>query len=131
MTIADTSIADAFSHKVEVSQLATNHTLVFSGFTSETQSLGSGNLAFEFGGWANNTFSANSDRSINTITLANGADSLSKLRDAINASDMQVTATIIKTSDSNYSLMLKSREGAAQHVRLLPPLKRPEARGGR
>ena len=118
MTIADTSIAGAFSHKVEVSQLATNHTLVFSGFTSETQALGSGSLAFEFGGWANNTFSANSDRSSNTITLASGADSLSELRDAINASDMQVTASIIKTSDSNYSLMLKSREGAAHAMKI-------------
>ena len=29
MTIADTSVAKAFSHKVEVSQLATSHTLVF------------------------------------------------------------------------------------------------------
>lgn len=118
MTIADTSVAKAFSHKVEVSQLATSHTLVFSGFTSETQALGTGSLAFEFGGWSNNNFSANSDRSSKTITLANGADSLSELRDAINASDMQVTASIIKTSEGNFSLMLKSREGASHAMKI-------------
>ena len=118
MTITDTSIARSFTNAVEVNQLAKAQTLVFSGFTSPTETVGTGSLGFSFGTWTNNSFSANSDRTTKTITLSAGADSLTNLKDAINAAGMDVTASIVKTTGTNYSLMIKSREGAAHAMRI-------------
>jgi flagellar hook-associated protein 2 len=56
MTITDTSIARSFTNAVEVNQLAKAQTLVFSGFTSPTETVGTGSLGFSFGTWTNNSF---------------------------------------------------------------------------
>ena len=118
LTLTNSNLASAFSNKVEVTQLAAGQTLVFAGFTSSTQSLGTGSLAFNFGTWSDNSFSANSARTDKTIALANGADNLTNLKDAINAANMDVTASIVKTGADAYSLMLKAREGAAHAMRI-------------
>ena len=117
--ITDTGVATQFSHSIEVSSLAAAQTLVFGGFSSETDSVGTGSLAFSFGTWnANGTFSANADRSDATVAIDTDDDSLTGLAAAINNADIDVTATILKTDEDTYALVLKSQEGAAHAMKI-------------
>ncbi len=119
LEISDTKTASDFSHSIEVTTVAAGQTLVFGGHSSETASTGTGSLAFSFGTWnGDGSFTANSDRSDVTVNLATGSGTLADLRDAINSADMNVTASILKTGDSTYALVLKAREGAAHAMRI-------------
>ena len=119
LEISDTKTASDFSHSIEVTTVAAGQTLLFGGYSSETATTGTGSLAFSFGTWnSDGSFSANSDRSDVTVNLATGSGTLADLRDAINSADMNVTASILKTADSTYALVLKAREGAAHAMRI-------------
>ena len=117
--IDDMAKASAFSHSVLVDSVAAGQTLVFDGFSGETASVGTGSLTLAFGKWeSDGSFSANSERSDVTVNIASGNGTLAGLRDAINAADANVTASILKTSASSYALVLKSREGADHAMRV-------------
>ena len=117
--IDDMAKAAAFSHSVLVDSVAAGQTLVFDGFSGETASVGTGSLTLAFGKWeSDGSFSANSERSDVTVNIASGNGTLAGLRDAINAADADVTASILKTSASSYALVLKSREGADHAMRI-------------
>ena len=117
--IDDMAKASAFSHSVLVDSVAAGQTLVFDGFSGETASVGTGSLTLAFGKWeSDGSFSANSERSDVTVNIASGNGTLAGLRDAINAADANVTASILKTSASSYALVLKSREGADHAMRI-------------
>ena len=117
-TIRDDAKVDQFSSSFEVSQIAQSHTLVFDGFTSESANVGSGTLTFEFGSWSSGSFTVNSEVTGGNVTIENGSDTLAEVKDAINAADIGVTASILKQSDSNYALVLKSEEGAQNAMRI-------------
>ena len=117
--ISDARVAKNFSHAMNINTVAAAQTLVFGNYSSETASVGTGSLAFSFGTWAaNGTFSTNSARTAKTVTIASGSGTLEGLRDAINTANMQVTASILKTSSTSYSLVLQSREGAAHAMQI-------------
>jgi len=119
LDITDASKAGAFSHQLEVQSLATAQTLVFDGFTAPEQELGAGSLTISFGTWSGGSFTADANASDATITIADGADSLSDIRNAINAADIGVTASLITTSSGNVSLMVKSATGADKALRVV------------
>ena len=117
--ISDAKVATNFSHSMEVNTVAAGQTLVFGGYSGETASTGTGTLSFSFGTWnSDNSFTANSSRTSVNVELATGKGTLADLRDAINTADMNVTASILKTADSTYALVLKAREGAAHAMRI-------------
>ena len=117
--ISDAKVATNFSHSMEVNTVAAGQTLVFGGYSGETASTGTGTLSFSFGTWnSDNSFTANSSRTSVDVELATGKGTLADLRDAINTADMNVTASILKTGDSTYALVLKAREGAAHAMRI-------------
>ena len=117
--ISDARIASNFSHAMNVNTVAAGQTLVFGNYSSETASTGTGSLAFSFGTWGSDgNFTANSGRTAQTVTIASGGGTLAGLRDAINAKNMDVTASILKTGATSYSLVLKAREGAAHAMRI-------------
>ena len=119
MEISDARIAKNFSHAINVNTVAAGQTLVFGNYSSETASTGTGSLAFSFGTWGSDgNFTANSGRTAQTVTIASGGGTLAGLRDAINAKNMDVTASILKTGATSYSLVLKAREGAAHAMRI-------------
>ena len=117
-TIRDDAKVDQFSSSFEVSQIAQAHTLVFDGFTSESANVGSGTLTFEFGSWSSGSFTVNSEVTGGSVAIENGSDTLAEVKDAINAANIGVTASILKQSDSNYALVLKSEEGAQNAMRI-------------
>lgn len=117
--IEDMSKASAFSHNVIVDSVAAGQTLVFDSHSGETASVGTGSLTLSFGKWeSDGSFTANSDRSDVTVNIDSSSGTLAGLRDAINAADADVTASILKTSDSTYALVLKSREGANHAMKI-------------
>ena len=117
LEISDSSLATEFDSTISINQLATGHTMVFDGFTSELASIGSGALTFEFGSWANGSFTVNSNATGGTVSIATGADTLTEVKAAINAAGLGITASILKKSDSNYALVLKSPEGQDNGMR--------------
>ncbi len=117
-TIRDDAKVDQFSSSFEVSQIAQAHTLVFDGFTSESANVGSGTLTFEFGSWSSGSFTVNSEVTGGSVAIENGSDTLAEVKDAINAANIGVTASILKQSDSNFALVLKSEEGAQNAMRI-------------
>ena len=46
------------------------------------------------------------------MVISDSSDSLAEVKASINAAGIGVTASILKQSDSNYALVLKSQEGA-------------------
>ena len=118
LEISDSSLAGEFSSTMSISQLAAGQTMVFDGFASETTNVGSGALTFEFGTWASGSFTVNSDTAGGTVSIGNGSDTLLEVKSAINAAGLGVTASILKKSDSNYALVLKSQEGESNAMRI-------------
>jgi flagellar hook-associated protein 2 len=118
--ITDSNLASAFRHQIEVDNLATAQTLVFSGFSSREQALGAGSLTISFGAWDADTgvFTADPDQSDSTITIADGQDSLAEIMTAINTADIGATASIIDTGDGSFNLMLRSETGASSALRV-------------
>ena len=108
-TLNDTGAASAFSHNVEVSSLAKSQTLVFDGFASANVSLGAGSLVFSNGTWSSGSFTANG--TTNTITIADGSDTLETVAATINDANIGVTANVVKKTESNYALVVHSKTG--------------------
>lgn len=120
VAITDSNLATAFRHQIEVDNLATAQTLVFSGFTSREQALGAGSLTFSVGAWNADTgvFTADPDQSDSTISITDGQDSLAEIMAAINSADIGARASIIDTGDGNFNLMLRSETGASNALRV-------------
>ena len=120
---------DDINSSLVVTQLASAHSLV-SGAVSSTGSLvGAGELTIDFGTYSttsstNDTFSANSSKTSFTITTTSST-TLAQLRDSINntVSDSDsdgtndLTASIMYNG-SNYVLVLKANQGAANAIRV-------------
>ena len=117
LDISDPSLATEFDSTISISQLATGHTMVFDGFSSELAPVGSGALTFEFGSWNSGSFSVNSNATGGTVSIANGADTLAEVKASINAAGLGISASILKKSDSNYALVLKSEDGQDNAMR--------------
>ena len=117
-SVANTAIASATAttgaiagnYSLEVTKLAQAQQLQSAAFTSSTSSIttSGGSLTLDFGTLSDGTYVADSSRSY-TINLAAGA-TLQDLRDAINSSDANVSATIINGT-SGSQLVLTSNEG--------------------
>mgnify|MGYP007000153174 len=61
ISISTASKAKVFSSDITVSTLATPQTLEFTGFTSQTQSVGSGNITIDIGNWITNGTATDTD----------------------------------------------------------------------
>lgn len=118
MTITDADLVEELSTNIEITALAQSQTLVFGGYTGATDTVGSGSILFEFGGWAGNTFTENSAVTEQTVTIAAGEDTLEEVRDSINAADIGVTASILQVGTGSYSLVVKATSGADYSLRM-------------
>ena len=117
--------AETGQWELEVKQRAQAHTLVSAvanEFTAVTDEVGEGILTLTYGTYSgvdNDTFTADPDKTFETITISNDIDpitgksnnSLEGLRDEINDADnnYSVSASIINDG-SNYRLILTSKE---------------------
>lgn len=76
VSIISASKAKVFSSDITVSTLATPQTLEFTGFTSQTQSVGSGNITIDVGNWITNGTATDVDSIFAANTSISGNTSL-------------------------------------------------------
>ena len=108
------SIAKVGTHVVEVSQLAQAHGLASKALPSVTDSVGQGTLNFRFGTYdsSGNTFTANENKTAQSIVIDSANDSLQGIREAVNGAGIGVQASIVNDG-SGYRLVFRSDDTGA------------------
>lgn len=108
-------------HAVTVSQLAQNQKIALSGFANTSDVVGSGTLTIAFGTYeTGNTFTPNAGTTPKSISIPTGNGSLAGIRDAINAADTGVTASIVNDGSTNGNrLVITSKaSGTANSIKI-------------
>jgi len=116
-TVAGNAVAGAYN--VQVTQLAQSAKLVSDGFAATTDVVGSGTLTFQFGTFAAGTFTA-SGSAAKTVTIDPANGTLAGIRDAVNAANIGVTATIVNDGSVNGNRLVftGTASGAANSLKL-------------
>jgi len=130
LTASAGSSATPGTHSIEVTQLAQGQKLAAAGQVSSDTPLGTGTLTLELGTISGGTFNATTGTwsgagfagsgSSKTITIDSTNNTLTGLRDAINAAGAGVTASLINDgSAAPWRLVITSNStGAAQSLRI-------------
>ncbi|MBW2941612.1 flagellar filament capping protein FliD [Zhongshania aquimaris] len=103
-----TATAAPGTYSVKVEQLATSHKIASQAYTDSTTSVGSGELNFTING---ESFS---------VAVAEGADSLAEIRDAVNSSaaNSGVSASIINDQDGAHLVFSATRTGVENAINI-------------
>ena len=118
LTASASGKATPASYQIEVQQLAQQHKLASSGYASTDDVIGSGTLTLQFGTYDSglNSFTANADKATQSITIDPANNTLAGVRDAINAANAGVTATIVNDgSAAGNKLVLTSTDSGASN----------------
>lgn len=118
MTATASSIAQEGSYSVKVLDLAQAHSLASTaGFEDLSTAVGTGSLTFRFGSYnvAETTFTQNGEVPSKTVVIGDADNSLSGIRDAVNAANIGVRASIVNDG-SGYRLLFSSAESGASHA---------------
>jgi len=108
-----------FAHSFEVTQLATKHTLAFTGFADTTSSTGVTDLTIDFGNWDTGpVFSPRTGNTTVNLTIPPGTDSLADIANVINNAEIGIAANVIRVGDGNFALTLVGEEGAENQIRI-------------
>lgn len=107
---ASATNASAGSYSISVSQLAAAQSISSVPYTNASSSIGQGSLTIELGSWSadQSSFTPKSGATPVSITIAAGSDSLSAIRDQINAAKAGVTASVV-TDSKGARLVLRSQ----------------------
>ncbi|TJZ74039.1 flagellar filament capping protein FliD [Chitiniphilus eburneus] len=126
-SVTTSSIAQAGSYSLAVSQLAQSQKLKSDVFSTASSPVGTGKLTIQFGTYddggtssdkSDDKFSVNGDKGALTIDIDSTNNTLTGLRDAINNKKAGVTATIINDG-GGYRLLLSSTDsGSANSLRI-------------
>jgi len=110
------------SYQIEVQQLAQQHKLASSGYVTTDDVIGSGTLSIQFGSYdsGSNTFTANADKATKSISIDPANNTLAGIRDAINAANAGVTATIVNDGSTagNRLVLTSADSGAANSLKI-------------
>jgi len=119
-SVADTTVASVSAsssavsgtYNLEVISLAASHGLRSDAFTDANTVVGSGTMTFSFGTYSSgaNTFTANADKAIKTITISSSQTTVGSIRDAINSANIGVRANLINDG-SGVRLAISSVDG--------------------
>ncbi len=109
------------SYSVEVQQLAQQQKIHSGGFASINSTVGSGTLTIQYGEYDSglNAFTLNNAKPAQTLTIDPSNNTLSGVRDAINAANIGVSATIINDGSSNRLVLTTKDAGAASSIRIM------------
>lgn len=111
------------SYAIEVSQLAQAQKLVAPGQSSTQTVVGNGVLTFDFGTTAttgNSSSFSNSGQPSKSVTIDASNNTLSGIRDAINAANIGITASIVNDGSATpYRLSISNQQtGASNSMRI-------------
>lgn len=115
VTMRDAGRVMPQSTRIEVQALAQSQVLQFGGFQSATDTIGTGTLTIDFGGWNGTDFYPDAGREAVSITVGAGA-TLDDLADIL-SSVAGVTARVLDVGDGTVSLGVLSETGAMQGLR--------------
>ncbi|QZA80029.1 flagellar filament capping protein FliD [Deefgea piscis] len=126
-TASSSTIAQAGTSTLEVSQLAQNQKLTTGVFTSVNSPVGTGKITLQFGtvdskdtpSNADDTFTVNSAKASISINITASNNSLAGVRDAVNAANAGVTASILNDGSGNRLVLTSKDSGAANSMRLV------------
>ncbi len=126
-TSSDTSVLSATSasgavpgdYSVQITQLAQAQKLVAAGQASDSAAIGTGVLSFDFGSLSGSVFNSNGQAS-KSVTIDASCNTLSGIRDAINAASIGVNASIVNDGGASpYRLLLSNTQtGAANQMKI-------------
>jgi flagellar hook-associated protein 2 len=140
-TVADKAIlsgtastkAATGNYQINVTQLAQAHSLSTAGQTSKTALIGSGattTLTFQFGTisggtlidgtYTGATFTQDAKQATGTVTIKNGDNSLQGIRDAVNAANIGVTATLVSNGSAapDHLVFTSNKTGAVSSMKI-------------
>jgi flagellar hook-associated protein 2 len=104
---------------VKPTQLSAAQSNASTGFTNTTDSVGTGSLTIQLGSWSSApAFTPQAGASAVTINIGSGEDSLSSVRDKINAANAGVTASIVFDGTANRLVINSSTTGASNGFRI-------------
>ena len=114
--------AVAGGYALKVTTLAQSQKIVSSGFASPSTVVGTGTLTISLGQYdaGTNKFTANASKLPSSITITPSNSSLGGIRDAINAANIGVTATIVNdgTANGNRLVLTSKDSGTANTVKI-------------
>src|SRR5450830_1475307 len=109
------------NYAVTVSQLATQQKLASAGFSDTITPIGTGTLNIAFGSYAATSpfgFTANTTKTPLNITIDSSNNTLSGVRDAINAANASVSATIVNNGTTNQLVITSKDTGAVNSLKI-------------
>lgn len=108
------------TYSVKVSQLAQSQKIALSGMTDVNSPIGTGKLTISFGSYDDTakTFSLNSSQAAATIDINSSNNSLTGVRDAINAANIGVSATIVNDGQTNRLIVTSKNSGTVNSIKI-------------
>ena len=126
--VVDSNIASASAsatavpgnYSLSVTQLAQAQKVYSGGFADPNTTVGNGTITFQFGSYDGTTFTPNTQKTAQTVTISAGQSSLASVRDAINAANVGVSATIVNdgTTNGNRLVFTGTNGGAANSLKI-------------
>lgn len=132
-TAIATSKAVAGNYSINVTQLAQAQTISSAGKADVTAAIGSGaatTISIQFGTisggtltngvYSGATFTQDASQSSGTVTIDSNSNSLQGIRDAVNAANIGVTATIVSDGSTvpNHLVFTSSKTGATSSMKI-------------
>lgn len=120
ITVLQTGSPAAGSYSIDINALAQTQVLATSGFASATTVVGTGTLTFKIGqpvyssgsSGAYSSFSADATKTV-SVTIDSTNNTLSGVRDAINASAVGITASLVVDGTQSRLLLSADDSGAS------------------
>jgi len=112
------------NYSVSVTQLATSQKLASSAYSSATDIVGTGKLTISFGtytaanGGTPASFTANADKTDLTIDITSSNNTLAGIRDAINAKNASVSASIVNDGSGNRLVITSKDTGEVNSLKI-------------
>lgn len=126
LTATSTGSATVGSYDINVSQLAKSQKLSVGGFSNVSDVVGTGSLTISFGTFTPevaspftpSSFTPNSAKSDLNITIDSSNNTLAGVRDAINAADGSVSATIVNDGTTNRLVITSKDTGEVNSLKI-------------
>ena len=93
---------------IEVKEKAQAQSIATNAFASANDTIGTGTLTIRYGSYETGTFAVNADTTIQNITIDSTNNTLSSLRDSLNADETNGLSASIINDGSGYRLVLTS-----------------------
>jgi len=119
LTASTVFTAEEGRHSIEVQALAQGHAIASSAFSDLNAEVGTGTLSFSFGtasydeGGVLDGFTNNDEKTTHNVVIEDG--SLEGIRDAVNAADIGVTASVVNVGFEGYKILFSADDVGAKN----------------